>query len=104
MLSGAGTVSMSGESSLITDSGMGFALTNVNDKIVGTGALFLPNSIVANEGTIAALGSDVLQLTGDHIRNFTTKALILASGNGAQVQLDGNAGIAGGTLKTSVRR
>ena len=38
-LSGGGTVSMSGGDSLITDNGSGFTLTNVNDKIVGTGVL-----------------------------------------------------------------
>src|SRR5262249_6747322 len=37
-LSGGGTVSMS-DLGLITDRGSGFTLTNVNDKIVGDGAL-----------------------------------------------------------------
>jgi autotransporter passenger strand-loop-strand repeat protein len=38
-LSGGGTLSMTGGANLITDSGGGFTLTNVNDKIVGAGGL-----------------------------------------------------------------
>ena len=62
-LSGGGTASMSGSGSLITDSGGSNTLINVNDKIVGAGALggdFL--LLVINEagGVINGNGSGVL--------------------------------------------
>jgi hypothetical protein len=140
-LSGGGTVTLAGLS-LITDNGGGFTLTNVNDKIVGAGALgaefglFINNQAagvidgngfmevtatinnaglieatafdglftvgpVTNSGTMAALGTGArLGFQGDTVVNSTTKALILASGNGAQVILDGTT-ISGGTFKTS---
>jgi hypothetical protein len=42
----------------------------------------------------------LVQIMGETVIGATTKALILASGNGAQVDLD-NETISGGTLKTS---
>ena len=148
-LSGGGTVSMSGSGSLITDSGGSNTLINVNDKIVGAGALggdFLllvineaggvingngsgvlgqldisatvTNAgliegttsqgliiggvpLITNSGTIAARGTGALvQILDVTVADSTTKALILASGSGAQVSL-GLATISGGTLKTS---
>jgi autotransporter passenger strand-loop-strand repeat protein len=147
-LSGGGTLSMS-DAGLITDSGGGFTLTNVNNKIVGTGALggdlvlFINNKsggvingngsgtvgalvisatvtnagliegttsqgliidqvpLLTNSGTIGARGTgafvEIFEVT---VANSTTKALIVASGNGALDLLD-RATISGGTLKTS---
>jgi hypothetical protein len=130
-LSGGGTVSMTGGHNLITDSGGGFTLTNVNDKIVGGGglggefALFVINKaggiingngnegttsrgvaiggapLTTNSGTIAALGTGAFaQILETTVVNSTTKALILASGNGAQISLV-DVTISGGTLKSS---
>jgi hypothetical protein len=56
---------------------------------------------ITNSGTIAALGNGArLGLLENTVIDSTTKALILASGSGAQVQLDGET-IKGGTLKSS---
>ena len=99
-LTGGGTVSMPGEASLITDSGHGFTLTNVNDKIVGNGALgaefalFVNNQVsgvidggnleilatVTNAGLIE--GHDVI-MTGA----ITNSGTIAALGINAVVQL-----------------
>ena len=57
--------------------------------------------LMTNSGTIAARGTSALvQILDVTVADSTTKALILASGSGAQVSL-GLATISGGTLKTS---
>jgi autotransporter passenger strand-loop-strand repeat protein len=143
-LSGGGTVSMSGNQSLITG-GSGFTLTNVNNKIIGVGeignshfainnqssgvingngtvfhmelaanvtnagliegttsqGLLIDSATLTNSGTVAALGTSAsVMIINETVINATTKALILASGNGAQVDLELET-ISGGTLKTS---
>ena len=144
-LSGGGTVSMSGNQSLITG-GSGFTLTNVNNKIIGVGEIgdshFAINNQssgvingngtafhmelaanVTNAGLIEGTTSQGLFITSqppsqtpgpsrrlapahrsmiinETVINATAKALILASGNGAQVELEIET-ISGGTLKTS---
>ena len=56
---------------------------------------------ITNSGTIAALGSGALaDISNATVVDSTTKAQILASGSGAQVQLN-TVTISGGTLKTS---
>ena len=58
-------------------------------------------SLTTNSGTIAALGSGAFaQILETTVVNSTTKALILASGNGAQISLV-DVTISGGTLKSS---
>jgi hypothetical protein len=56
---------------------------------------------ITNSGTIAALGTGALaNIFSVTVADSTTKALILASGSGAQVELN-NVTVSGGTLKTS---
>ena len=58
-------------------------------------------SLTTNSGTIAALGTGAFaQILETTVVNSTTKALILASGNGAQISLV-DVTISGGTLKSS---
>jgi hypothetical protein len=63
--------------------------------------LFIDSATLINSGTIAALGTSAsVVITNETVINSNPKALILASGNGAQVKLVGET-IVGGTLKTS---
>ena len=59
------------------------------------------SALTTNSGTIAALGTGAFaQILETTVVNSTTKALILASGNGAQISLV-DVTISGGTLKSS---
>jgi hypothetical protein len=63
--------------------------------------LFIDSGSLTNSRTIAALGTSAsVVITNETVVNSTGNALILASGNGAQVKLVAET-IVGGTLKTS---
>ena len=65
------------------------------------GLFIIDSASLTNSGTVAALGTSAsVLIINETVINATTKALILASGNGAQVDLELET-ISGGTLKTS---
>jgi autotransporter passenger strand-loop-strand repeat protein len=81
-------------SATVTNAGLIEGTTSQGLAIGGGG-------LITNSGTIAALGtSAVVGISDVSVANSTTKALIVASGSGALVEL-GGATISGGTLKTS---
>ena len=92
-----------GNGSGIADLQIHATVTNAG-LIEGTtseGVAIGPGGRVTNSGTIAALGTGALATISDvTVANSTTKALILASGSGAQVELN-TVTVSGGTLKTS---
>src|SRR5262249_21363009 len=100
-IDGAGTLANSGtirDLSILTNS-----VTNAG-LIEGTAALTgqIADGFTTNLGTLAALGGNArLRIINDTVTDSTTKALILASGNGARVDLSSGVTISGGTLKTS---
>ena len=87
-------------SATVTNAGLIEGTTSQGLAIGGSG-------LITNSGTIAALGTGALtQIVGVTVANSTTKALILASGSGAEVELgefefSSRATISGGALKTS---
>ena len=101
-LSGGGTVALAGLS-LITDSGAGFTLTNVNDKIVGAGALGAEFGLFVNNQAAGVIDGDGMEVTATitnaglieattfeglfTVGPITNSGTIAALGNGARLGL-----------------
>ena len=92
---GSGTVGELDIVATVTNAGLIEGTTSRGVAIGGSA------SLTTNSGTIAALGTGAFaQILETTVVNSTTKALILASGNGAQISLV-DVTISGGTLKSS---